>query len=84
MLRPRAASVLTGASSRHGLPGVAEDAVFGRPGHGEPVPATPHRNGDLRSAADTDQAGGHYELGTETPHSHLRIAVAFSDLTEKI
>ena len=27
---------------------------------------------------------GHYELGTETPHSHLRIATAFTELTETI
>jgi transposase, IS6 family len=27
---------------------------------------------------------GHYELGTETPHPHLRIAAAFDELTETI
>ena len=27
---------------------------------------------------------GHYELGTETPHPHLRIATAFEELTETI
>ena len=27
---------------------------------------------------------GHYELGTETPHPHLRIAIAFEELTETI
>jgi IS6 family transposase len=27
---------------------------------------------------------GHYELGAETPHSHLRIVEAFEELTETI
>jgi len=27
---------------------------------------------------------GHYELGTETPHSHVRIRTAFDELTETI
>lgn len=27
---------------------------------------------------------GHYELGTETPHPHLRIRTVFEELTETI